>query len=398
MSYFMIPNQIQSFLRHLESCGFQAYLVGGCVRDGLLNLTPHDWDVCTDALPEELQAMFPDSLTYGMRHGTVTVRWQDLLIEVTTFRTESTYTDHRRPDHVKFIKDLQSDLARRDFTVNAIALDADGQLHDPFGGLQDLNAGIICAVGSPEARFQEDALRMLRAIRFSAQLNFTIEPLTINAILACAPLASELAAERVAQEIEKTLLTTHPERVSIMAAAGLLAPWIHQAPQNHPEKLNRLPLERIHRWCGFSLLLNDPDSLIRLRLDRKTIDISRHCFRIRQTQNRDAVFWKKAVHQYGREAAVLVSKVLSVWDEADDEIVLQAVISNSECCTLSELAIKGSDLKALGFRGKEIGKALESALNHVWQHPDQNERELLLLYLREEDHLGRLNGLSERRM
>lgn len=388
MSYFMIPNQIQSFLRHLERHGFQAYLVGGCVRDGLLNLTPHDWDICTDALPQELQALFPDSLTYGMRHGTVTVKWHDLLIEVTTFRAESAYTDHRRPDHVTFIKDLQSDLSRRDFTVNAIAMDADGQLHDPFGGLQDLSAGIIRAVGSPEARFQEDALRMLRAVRFSAQLNFTVEPLTNNAILSCAPLTAALAAERVAHEIEKTLLTAHPELVSEMAAFGLLAPWLQSMPKDHPDKLNQLPSEHIHRWCGFSLLFNDPDSLCLLRLDRKTIDVSRQCFRVRESQNRDAVFWKQTVHQYGKETAALISEVLSVWDATEDEKMLQAVMNSGECCTLSELAIKGSDLKALGFHGKDIGKALESALNHVWQHPDQNERELLLQYLREEDHHG----------
>ena len=388
MSYFMIPNQIQSFLRYLENSGFQAYLVGGCVRDGLLMLTPHDWDVCTDALPQELQSLFPNSLTYGMRHGTVIVRWNGIMIEVTTFRAESTYTDHRRPDHVEFIKDLQADLSRRDFTVNAIAMDADGRLHDPLNGLEDLNDGIIRAVGSPEARFREDALRMLRAIRFSAQLNFKIEPKTKKAILTCAPLTAALAAERVAQEIEKTLLTAHPERVSDMAAFGLLAPWLQGTLQNAPDKLNQLPLRRIQRWCGFSLLFNDPDSLSLMRLDRKTIDISRQCFSIRETQTRDTVFWKNAVHQYGRESAVLISEVLSVWDETDDEIILQTVLSSGECCTLSELAVNGSDLKVLGFHGKEIRRALESALNHVWLHPDQNERELLLQLLRKEDQRG----------
>ena len=388
MSEFMIPNRIISFLRYLESKGFQAYLVGGCVRDGLLKLTPHDWDVCTDAVPQELQALFPDSLTYGMRHGTVTVKWQELMIEVTTFRAESTYTDHRRPDHVSYIQDLKSDLARRDFTVNAIAMDADRTIHDPFGGMLDLKAGVIRAVGSAEERFQEDALRMLRAVRFSAQLQFSIEPITKAAIWTCAPLTAALSSERVAQEMEKTLMTSQPERISDMLSAGLLIPWIAKSANGSYDKLKNLKPNRIHRWCGLSLLLHSTEFLKRLRLDRKTTDICTACCEIGQNQNRDDIFWKWTVYHYGKETAKLVSEVLSAWNRTDDDQILQSILDSGACCTVSELAIRGNDLMTLGFQGKEIGAALEKALRHVWSYPEHNDRELLLSYLREEDQHG----------
>ncbi len=384
MSSFIIPNQIQAFLRHLESAGYQGYLVGGCVRDGLLNLAPHDWDVCTDALPQELLALFPNALTYGMRHGTVTVNWYQTLIEVTTFRSEDTYSDHRRPDHVAFIKDLRTDLARRDFTINAIAMDADARVHDPFGGVQDLHAGIIRAVGLPEERFREDALRMLRAIRFSAQLGFSIDSKTRNAIVSCSSLATSLSAERVSQEVEKTLLTANPERISEMIMSGLLKQWLAESIPDHPEKLKRIKCERIHRWCGFSLMMQNEEMLNLLRLDRKTIEVCSRCLVIRKQENRDIVFWKQTIHQYGREIAQIASEVLSSWDKTNDEQIMHSILKSGECCTVSELAISGSDVQALGFSGKEIGTALETALRHVWRFPDQNECEILLSYLREE--------------
>ena len=388
MSGFVIPSSIKAFLLLIKDNGFQSYLVGGCVRDGLLGLQPHDWDVCTDALPEQLQALFPDALTYGIRHGTLTVKWQGLLIEVTTFRAEDGYSDHRRPDHVRYIKDLRSDLARRDFTVNAIAMDAEGVLCDPFGGMADLKAGWIRAVGSPEARFQEDALRMLRAVRFSAQLQFRIEPKTEAAILSCAPLTAALSAERVAQELEKTLLTSNPNRVSEMITAGLLTPWITESVTESCDKLKKLKPNRVHRWCGLSLVLHSADYLTRLRLDRKTTEICSACVELHKQKNRDERFWKYAVHQYGKETAVISSEVLSSWDASDDEQILRAVLDSGVCCTFSELAIKGSDVKALGFHGKEIGAALEKALHHVWAFPEHNEHAFLLRYLREEDHHG----------
>ncbi len=380
---FTIPKSIVAFLHRLEAAGYQAFLVGGCVRDGLLNLEPHDWDVCTDALPDELTVLFPNALTYGMRHGTVSVKWDNFIIEVTTFRSEGIYTDHRRPDHVSFIKDLREDLARRDFTVNAIAMDADGRLHDPFSGEQDLRAGVIRAVGFPELRFREDALRMLRAIRFSAQLGFKITEETQNAIQSCSSLTANLSAERVAQEIEKTLLTVRPSYIADMVSFGLLKNWLPVSVLNKAEKLNHLSRERIRRWCGFCLLQSVcEDMLRRLRLDRKTIRIYSCCSSIRSQNSRNKLFWKQAIHLYGKEAAVIAAEVISALDDTDDEQILHSVVSHGDCCMISELAINGSDMKMIGLSGKEIGSALEAALRHVWQFPDQNEYDVLLNFVK----------------
>lgn len=384
MQNSLIPNQIRSFLRFLENAGFQAFLVGGCVRDSLMNRAPRDWDVCTDALPHELQSLFPDALTYGMQHGTVTVKWDGLFIEVTTFRAEGAYSDHRRPDEVTFIHDLRTDLARRDFTINAIAMDAEDCLHDPFNGIQDLHACLIRAVGNPEERFREDALRMLRAVRFSAQLDFNIEPKTTTAMKDCASLSASLSAERVAQEVEKTLMTDRPERVSEMISIGLVEPWAVGSMQDTPEKLKRIAPERIRRWCGFCFLVQNTGILSRLRLDRKTVN---HCYTavsIRAEQERDLLFWKYAIHRYGKQTAQIAADVLSAWDQTQDAELLRLILGSGACCTISELAISGIDLKNLGLRGKEIGAALEIALRHVWKCPEQNEHDVLLQYLREE--------------
>ena len=383
MSSFTIPESIKAFLRCLEAAGHQAYLVGGCVRDGLLNSEPHDWDVCTDAVPDELMTLFPNALTYGMRHGTVTIKWNDTDIEVTTFRSEGVYSDHRRPDHVSFIKDLREDLARRDFTINAIAMDADGHLHDPLNGVRDLQAGVIRAVGSPEMRFQEDALRMLRAIRFSAQLGFVIAPETQNAIQSCSQLAASLSVERVALEIEKLLLTKSPSYVADMISSGLLKNWLPVTALNEAEKLNHLAPERIRRWCGFCLLLNSncEDVLRYFRLDRKTIAICSSCSAIRHQKNRNSLFWKQAINLHGKEAAEIAAEVLSALYTTDDEQILRSVLDSGDCCMVSELAINGSDVKTIGFSGREIGFALKAALRHVWQFPDQNDRDVLLDFL-----------------
>lgn len=384
MPSFTIPDKIRSFLGFIETRGYRAYLVGGCVRDGLLGLNPHDWDVCTNAMPQELQVLFPNALTYGIRHGTVTIHWLGQLIEVTTFRAEGKYSDHRRPDQVVFVDDLYTDLSRRDFTVNAIAMDADGNLYDPYRGIQDLRDSIIRAVGDAETRFQEDALRMFRAIRFSAQLDFEIESKTKQAMIKCAPLASFLAVERVAKEVEKTLLTEHPESVSDMISSGLLEHWISEPAHDNFKLLNYLAPERIRRWCSFALQLHQPELLYSLRLDRKTISACNACFSVRKQDRRDVLFWKQTINRYGKEIAEIAAEVVSALDGTEDINIIRTVIQNGECCTISDLAVRGDDLKALGLQGSMIGAALKKSLRHVWQHPEQNERESLLAYLEEE--------------
>ena len=187
------PKYVKHILITLQSRGHAAYLVGGCVRDMILGVHPQDWDICTSALPEQTLEIFPNTRPTGLKHGTVTVYVNSRSVEVTTFRSDGAYADHRHPTAVSFVGDLTTDLSRRDFTMNAIALPPDGLVVDPFGGVDDIKNRIIRCVGYPELRFEEDALRMFRALRFSARLGFTIEEKTLSAIEKKAPLAASLA-------------------------------------------------------------------------------------------------------------------------------------------------------------------------------------------------------------
>ena len=378
MNHLNIPKQIHYILNRLEHANYQAWLVGGCVRDGLMGLVPNDWDICTDALPDQVKALFPDGLDYGIRHGTVTVRCENVFAEVTTFRAEGNYSDCRRPDNVRFIKDLNEDLARRDFTVNAIAMNARGELRDPFGGEADLQAGILRAVGNPEQRFREDALRMLRALRFSAQLGFTIDGMTMQAISDCAELASRLTAERVCTELEKTILTEHPEQAEAMSSLGLLASYGIRQHTKSLLPLRKLPKERITRWMGYARTLPDTAPLAALRLDRKTIAACEAVRKIESDAPLNTLKWKAWISRYGTDLSCRCALVLG-----DEELkTICSILNSGECCRLEDLAISGKDALAAGLSGSEIHEALDAALRHVWTHPEDNTSEKLAQFLR----------------
>ena len=250
-----VPKEVQAVLDVLRGKGHEAFPVGGCVRDSLRGVEPEDWDICTSALPAEVMEIFPGSRPTGLKHGTVTVVVGSRSAEVTTFRTEGNYRDHRRPDSVTFVPDLLSDLARRDFTMNAIALSADGMITDPYGGVADIQNRCIRCVGEAKTRFEEDALRMFRALRFSARLGFTIEPETLRAIEDCAPTASELAPERVRDEIEKILLTPRPETVGIAIGFGLLSRYVgNGAALPGLAKIAKMPKKALPRWAALSIM------------------------------------------------------------------------------------------------------------------------------------------------
>ena len=194
----MIPQEVRTLLARLESAGHQAWAVGGCVRDTLRRAAPSDWDVTTDARPEQVMALFGQAaIPTGLKHGTVTVRTGETRVEVTTFRRDGTYSDHRRPDAVQFSTSLEEDLARRDLTVNAMAMDLRGHICDPFGGQEDLSRQVLRCVGEPIRRLDEDALRIMRTLRFAAVLGFAIEPETAAALRRCAPPLADIAAERI---------------------------------------------------------------------------------------------------------------------------------------------------------------------------------------------------------
>ena len=223
MKGWPIPGGVRACLDTLRRTGHAAYPVGGCVRDLLLGRTLGDFDVCTDARPERVMELFPHTVPTGLRHGTVTVRTEDGPVEVTTFRREGGYADGRHPDAVDFDATLAEDLARRDFTVNAMALDENGMVIDRYGGQTDLFRSVIRCVGDPDRRFAEDALRMLRAVRFAAQLGFSIEKGTLDAIRRSARRAENLSGERIKAELEKILLSPRPELAGELLRLGLLA-------------------------------------------------------------------------------------------------------------------------------------------------------------------------------
>ena len=382
------PKYVRQILFTLQGHGYPAYLVGGCVRDMLLEHRPHDWDICTGALPEQVMALFPGSRPTGLAHGTVTVVIGSRQVEVTTFRTEGSYADHRHPDRVAFVTELTEDLSRRDFTMNAIALAADGLLADPFGGVEDIREKRIRCVGEPALRFEEDALRMLRALRFSAKLGFTIEINTLLAIQEKAPLAATLAAERVREELEKLLLTDAPETVHPLMEMGLLDAYLLDRPLFSPlfRKLRRLPRKALYRWAGLAVLLcrlgcidSAEDFLRSLRLDSRSIRCCTAAEQLlRQPLPTTPLAWKKALHAWevpGVSCAAAVSDALYGGQSLKE---LRAVLRSGECFSLKHLAVSGDDLLALGLRGRALGEMLNFLLDYVMEFPENNRRELLL--------------------
>ncbi len=382
------PKYVRQILFTLQGHGYPAYLVGGCVRDMLLEHRPHDWDICTGALPEQVMALFPGSRPTGLAHGTVTVVIGSRQVEVTTFRTEGSYADHRHPDRVAFVTELTEDLSRRDFTMNAIALAADGLLADPFGGVEDIREKRIRCVGEPALRFEEDALRMLRALRFSAKLGFTIEINTLLAIQEKAPLAATLAAERVREELEKLLLTDAPETVHPLMEMGQLDAYLLDRPLFSPlfRKLRRLPRKALYRWAGLAVLLcrlgcidSAEDFLRSLRLDSRSIRCCTAAEQLlRQPLPTTPLAWKKALHAWevpGVSCAAAVSDALYGGQSLKE---LRAVLRSGECFSLKHLAVSGDDLLALGLRGRALGEMLNFLLDYVMEFPENNRRELLL--------------------
>lgn len=383
------PKYVRQVLRSLQARGYVAYLVGGCVRDMALGVRPHDWDICTSALPEQVMAVFPGARPTGLKHGTVTVRVNSRSVEVTTFRSEENYTDHRHPETVRFVGELTTDLSRRDFTVNAMALSPDGLLMDPFGGLADLERRCIRCVGSPELRFEEDALRMFRALRFSARLDFTIEESTLAAIEKKAHLASALAAERIRDEVEKTFLTPKPETVGLMLHLGLLDEFLcGRTEETLPElkSLSKLPRKPLDRWMALCVILRRrgligsvEDFLTALRLDSRTIRCCTDGAALLEGRKpRGAPEWKRLLRRWGVDTVSCAARCRDALDGGSSSRELKSVLKSGECFSMKHLAVSGDDLTALGLKGRELGEMLNFLLDYVIEYPENNRRELLL--------------------
>lgn len=377
-----IPKYVNNVLEILRFAGFEAYPVGGCVRDACLGVRPNDWDVCTSALPEDVLSVFPRAHPTGIKHGTVTVVSEKNTVEVTTFRTEGEYSDYRHPDSVCFVRDVREDLARRDFTINAMALGADGKLIDPFGGENDLKNGIIRCVGDAERRFSEDLLRILRALRFSARFGFEIEGKTHAAMKKCAALTKALAAERVQTEIEKMLLTPKPEILSEVLELGILDGYIPdiRCEKEKLKAISALPLRREPRWAAFCVIIGaDADFLKALKLDTKTVTTVKNCVELMQGEApQTRTDYKRILGRLGEEDARCYTAVYDAVNGKNTTKKLREVIASGECCTVRGLKISGRELGALGISGRAVGECLNMLLQRVMENDAYNRPDILM--------------------
>lgn len=369
MNTIQPPKYVIHILNTLERSGYEARLVGGCVRDTLLHRRPNDWDVATAAAPEAVTELFERTVPTGIRHGTVTVLYGGSACEVTTYRVEGAYSDHRRPDSVRFTSRLEEDLSRRDFTINAMAMDASLAITDPFGGREDLSRRLIRCVGDARERFTEDSLRMLRAVRFAAQLDFALDSAALEAIAGCAPLCSALSPERVAAELRAVLASRDPDMVWLMADLGLLNAWLtpREGERTHLGALPRCA--RLAHFCSDLSRcgsITSTDTFLRsLRMDTRSVKICSAAAEILASGSRD---YKRLLRDYGEDA------VLAAYPKSRR---LREVLRSGECWSLASLAITGGELAALGYAGRELGEELRRLLEHVIDCPEDNRPEIL---------------------
>lgn len=414
-----MPRGAEFIIRSLENAGYEAYIVGGCVRDALLGRAPEDWDITTNALPEQMKAIFPVTVDTGIQHGTLTVLVPPDEIEngirsfeVTTFRIDGEYTDHRHPNSVSFTSSLEEDLARRDFTMNAMAYHMDRGIIDPYFGQRDMGLHIVRAVGKAEDRFREDALRMMRGIRFSAQLDFTLDEEAIRGIQKLRETLLDVSKERIAVELWKLLASGHPEKVALFFHYGL-APFI---TEDFPEIQKRgipdlLPDAEKEKWIRFGLFLRGVPALSRkilreLKLDRDTMDKASRFARLFSEEEVESPYGlRKRVAEcgidmtfafYEAKLALLLRKETEEGRRKRDKDCIEerlrwlsAIKEKGDCVSLSDMAVCGKDLIALGIApGKELGVLLKALFERVLEFPEENEKGKLLKYLKEEIRMG----------
>ena len=389
-----LPYEVEWVIGKIRDAGYEAFAVGGCVRDTLLGRTPEDWDVTTSARPEAVKAIFERTVDTGLQHGTVTVLKNRKGYEVTTYRIDGEYHDGRHPDSVEFTPNLLEDLKRRDFTINAMAYSHETGIVDEFGGMEDLKAGIVRCVGRPEDRFTEDALRLLRALRFSAQLGFEIEESTYAAIKTIAPNLAKVSKERVQAELTKLLLSAHPERILLLKETGLsvqIVPGFDAvfAPALFSE-LSRLPAEKPLRWAGFLLCQSAKQAeavLKGLKMDNETIgNVSRMIEGAKETLPLEKPAVRRAMSRYTPyqlEGALKLKELMGSPDAEEIRRLREEIIRDGDCVSLKDLAVKGRDLLEAGVeRGPMVGEILNHLFDLVLLHPEKNDRELLLKEVR----------------
>ena len=434
-----IPKNAETILHILENAGYEAYVVGGCVRDSILGRNPDDWDITTSAKPEQVKALFHRTVDTGLQHGTVTVLMEKESYEVTTYRVDGEYEDGRHPKEVTFTASLEEDLKRRDFTINAMAYNPSRGLVDLFEGMEDIDKNIIRCVGDPLERFTEDALRIMRAVRFSAQLGFTIEEETRKALKVLAPNLKHVSAERIQVELVKLLMSPHPDYLRVAYEAGITAEFLPEfdacmeTPQNTPHHcytvgehiLHSLCYVRADRVLRITMLLHDIGKpvvrktdengrdhfkthgsagekmagqiLRRLKFDNDTIRkvtrlVKWHDDRpegttksVRRAVNRigeDLFPYYLEVQQADMRAQSDYKRVEK--QERLDKVkeAYEIILKEHQCVSLKTRAVTGKDLIEAGYKpGREIGETLNRLLEEVLVAPEKNQKEILLSML-----------------
>lgn len=395
MIEIQVPEAAAGILEELNAHGFEAYVVGGCVRDSLLGRMPEDWDITTSATPEEVKKIFKRTIDTGISHGTVTVMADHTGYEVTTYRIDGEYEDGRHPRTVEFTRSLEEDLKRRDFTINAMAYNKEKGLVDAFGGLQDLKDHIIRCVGNPLDRFTEDALRILRALRFSAQLGFTVESGTKKAIREIAPNLAKVSRERIAVELTKLLLSDNPWQMKAVWETGI-GPYVSDRFNmalkrlSQAEKIGYLPASKHMRWAGFLRMEAPGDAwaiLKELKMDNETMDQVKTLVSL----------WRQQIPAQKPLLRRLMSRLTD--QGFDDLLCFQKVFGgeqlleelsraeaysleirqSGDCIRLKDLAVTGRDLMGAGMKpGPEMGRVLNHLFEEVLERPECNCRDFLM--------------------
>ncbi len=380
-----LPRAVEAAMRRLEENGFSCYLVGGCVRDFLMGKRPNDYDLTTAATPEQTKSCFDDArvIETGMKHGTVTVIIEGESIEITTFRIDGDYADNRRPTSVSFTPNLHEDLARRDFTVNAMAYNSDG-VSDPFGGMEDLRRRVIRCVGDPAKRFDEDGLRILRAMRFSATLGFQIDPACAVAIHDKAALLENISFERKRDELKKLICGVDAERVlnEFWDVAVLLLPEVGEHSAAVRERLSRLSGLPLNAGLRAAFLLSPLSAdevgrvLTRFKLDNKTRRLITSAVAEQKAPLDTKAGAHRLIHRVGFDAARWVAYIRQDTNALE---VIDLAESSGTPVTLAQLAVNGEDLNALGVqKGRAVGEMLEHLLLAVIDGEAPNDRDSLL--------------------
>lgn len=432
----ILPPKVNYIIETLQEHGFEAFAVGGCVRDSLLNRVPDDWDITTSATPRQVKAVFNRTVDTGIQHGTVTVLVDKEGFEVTTYRIDGEYEDSRHPKEVLFSTDLTEDLKRRDFTINAMAYNDTVGLVDIFGGIEDLEQGIIRCVGEPGERFREDALRIMRAVRFAAQLGFSIDNHTMEAIKTLAPTLQNISAERIQTELVKLLVSKHPEHMRILYETGITAVILPEFDDMMQTKQHNPHHDKTVGEHTIRALQNVPPTKV-LRLAALFHDVAKPCTKHTDEQGIDHFYGhdvkgeqmsrqilkrlkfdndtlykvsglvrfhdyrvlaepksvRRSIHKIGEdlyEDFLILNRAdilaQSDYQKAEKLTVLkdveecyQNIMRKQECTSLKTLAVNGKDLMELGIEpGKHIGECLNALLLLVLDNPQLNTREQLL--------------------